>query len=59
MNDARDNAAPGAASSDPTRISRRDWLQSLVSFPVPAIFVFTYLKKRAPTTRAGKRSCRS
>lgn len=36
-----------APSSDPTRISRRGWLQSLVAVPVLGVFVFNYLKKRA------------
>ncbi|HET7251692.1 MAG TPA: Gfo/Idh/MocA family oxidoreductase [Gemmatimonadales bacterium] len=34
-------------SADPTTISRRGWLQSLVAVPVLGVFVFNYLKKRA------------
>ncbi len=35
------------APQDSTRISRRSWLQALVSVPVLGVFVFNYLKKRA------------
>jgi predicted dehydrogenase len=43
MSDPRDPATP---DTDSTLISRRGWLQALVSVPVLGVFVFNYLKKR-------------
>lgn len=44
MSDTPDKAV---GSTDPTMISRRSWLQSLVAVPVLGVFVYNYLKKRA------------
>jgi predicted dehydrogenase len=44
MSDPHDRDDSGLASAP---ISRRSWLQALVSVPVLGVFVFNYLKKRA------------